>query len=72
MNNDGKLILNLESRTDVDNQVYWICKLKGPFTIDCSGDGVAFLVFTSEAGNECLQISSIIAPKEKDKPKEAK
>jgi len=66
MSSDGKLILELEPRIDSDNKKYFIAKLRGPFVIDCSKGGVAFLVFTAEEGNEMLQISEITPPRSKD------
>jgi len=58
MATDGKLKLELEPRTDSYGKKFYIAKLKGPVLIDCK-DGVAFLVFCSEEGNEELQISSL-------------
>jgi hypothetical protein len=63
---DGKLILDLESRIDSDGKTYYIAKLRAPITIDCS-QGVAFLVFTSNEGQESLQVSEITVPKKDTK-----
>lgn len=65
-NNDGRLILELEPRLDADNKTYHIAKIKFPGVLDCS-KGLAFLVFTSEIGAECLQISEIVPPRDKDR-----
>lgn len=66
MSSDGKLSIPLEARYDNEGRVYFVAKLKGPFSIDCK-EGVAFLCFISEKGNEEIQICSMTPPKGKDK-----
>jgi hypothetical protein len=53
---NANIRLDLKSRRDKTGQTYFIAKLKGPFTIDCS-KGAVFLVFTSDPGAEELQIA---------------
>ena len=48
--------LDLKARLDADKQTYFVAKLQGPFSINCE-DGVAFLVFISDQGEEQLQIA---------------
>lgn len=60
-----KLTLELDKRLDTEGKVYYIAKLTAPINIDCS-KGVAFLIFTSNDGEEEMQISSITKPKDKD------
>lgn len=50
------LKMDLKKRTDQDGRVFYVAKLKGPMSIDCR-DGVTFLVFTSDDGDEQLQIA---------------
>lgn len=50
------LTLNLKARKDIDKNVFYVGKIKFPGTIDCS-KGVVFLVFTSDQGEEQLQIA---------------
>lgn len=52
------LKLDLHSRLDKNGKVYYVAKLLGPFTIDCT-NGVVFLVYTSEIDHEELQIAAI-------------
>ena len=54
MVNNLKVVL--ESRLDSKDQVYFIGRLRFPGTIDCR-KGVTFLAFTSEIGEEELQIA---------------
>lgn len=60
--NDGKLLLDLDSRIDANGKKYFICRVRAPITISCK-EGVAFLIFTSEEGQEQMQISDITEPK---------
>lgn len=62
MSNNDRITIPLEVRTDADGKKFFIGKIKGPILIDCK-EGAAFLVFTSEEGEEELQISNITAPK---------
>jgi hypothetical protein len=52
------LTLDLKARKDVDKNTFYVGKLKFPGTIDCS-KGVVFLVFTSDQGEEQLQIGAM-------------
>jgi hypothetical protein len=63
-NNNDALIITLESRIDVNNEVYYIGKILAPILLDAK-QGIAFLVFLSDKGNETLQISSITVPNDK-------
>lgn len=67
---DGKIHLDLEPITDKNGKLFYLAKLSGPFTIDCSkkadgSGGVSFMIFVSEVGAEELQIGPI--PLHKDK-----
>jgi hypothetical protein len=57
-----KLKIDLEPQKDRSGNTYYLGKIKGPFTIDCS-DGVAFLIFISNPGEEEMNISSITQKK---------
>lgn len=50
------LIVDLKKSVDGDGRVYYVGKLKAPALIDCS-KGAAFLIFTSDEGEEQLQIA---------------
>ena len=50
------LTIDLKGRKDVDGQIFYVGKLKCPINIDCS-EGVVFLVFVSDKGEEQLQIA---------------
>lgn len=50
------LIINLKSREDSDGQKFYVGKLTAPVTINCS-EGVTFLVFVCDDGEEQLQIA---------------
>lgn len=52
------LTINLKPRKDVDGQTFYVGKLKCPAMIDCS-QGVVFLVFVSDSGEEQIQIASM-------------
>lgn len=70
----GKLTLALEPGIDRFGKKFYVAKLSGPFLIDCSekpdgSQGVAFLVFISEEGNEELQITHITHPKKNKEEK---
>lgn len=62
-----KLILRLDAKTDSEGNKYYVAKLKAPISIDCSekNGGVSFMIFTSEEGQEELQISHITHGKKK-------
>ena len=50
------LNIDLKSREDKNKNKFYIGKVKAPATIDLS-EGVVFLIFVSEDGNEQLQIA---------------
>jgi len=52
------LSLELKARLDSSNKVYYVAKLKAPVLIDAK-NGITFLVFISETGEESLQIASM-------------
>ncbi len=54
---DDKLRVPLTARQDKDGRVYYIGKLRAPVSIDCK-EGTAFIIFTSEQGEEEMQIVS--------------
>ena len=64
----NNLMIDLKQRTDSDGRVFYVGKLKGPFSIDCK-DGVTFLIFTSDIGEEQLQVAPF---QERDKDKRDK
>ena len=64
-----KMTLPLEKKIDSNGKAYYIAKLKGPISINCS-EGTAFLIFTSEEGQEELQVCSYLPPKNNGKYKE--
>jgi hypothetical protein len=53
---NNNLTLDLKARRDKDGAVFYVGKLKGPFSIDCD-KGAVFLVFVSDVGGEQLQIA---------------
>lgn len=55
---DGKIKIPLEKRVDSLNKTYYIGKIEAPILIDCK-DGVCFLIFVSEAGDEEIQIAPL-------------
>jgi len=60
----ANLQIELTPLTDKKGQTYYVGKLEAPIQIDCT-DGVAFLIFTSDPGNEVLQITA--AKEKKDR-----
>ena len=52
------LTIDLKPRKDVDGQTFYVGKIKCPAMIDCR-EGVVFLVFVSDKGEEQLQIASM-------------
>ena len=50
------VIIDLKSRKDKDGATLYIGKVEAPVLIDCK-DGVVFLVFVSDKGDEQLQIA---------------
>ena len=48
--------VDLKGRLDKDKRVFYVGKIKAPVSIDCS-QGVVFLVFVSDQGDERLQIA---------------
>lgn len=57
------LTIELKSRKDKNNQIFFVGKLKAPVMIDCS-QGVVFLLYTAEPGCEELQIALMDDSKE--------
>lgn len=51
-------VVQLDAREDKDQVIYFLGSRRGPINIDCS-QGVAFLLFVSEEGEEELQIASL-------------
>jgi hypothetical protein len=58
---NANLTIRLKPRLDADGKKYYIGKIKCPANISCN-DGVVFLLFLSDEGEEELQI----APMDKD------
>ena len=58
-------MIDLKARKDVDGRTFYVGKLHCPVNIDCS-NGVVFLVFVSDTGEESLQI----APMDKKTPED--
>jgi hypothetical protein len=58
------LTIDLKARKDSDGMTFYVGKLRCPVHIDCS-DGVTFLIFVADPGQEQLQIASMDS-KEKD------
>ena len=56
------LSLDLKAKLDSHNRTFYVAKLKGPFTIDCT-DGIAIIVFISEEGVEQVQIAPMDQPR---------
>jgi len=52
----NNLMVDLKERTDADGKSFYVGKLKAPMNINCK-DGVTFLVFISDKGEEQLQIA---------------
>lgn len=52
------LTIDLKARKDVDGQTFYVGKLKAPVHIDAS-EGVVFLIFTADQGDEQLQIAAM-------------
>jgi hypothetical protein len=65
---EGKLKIELEKRPDSYGKTFYIGKIKAPITIDCE-KGIAFLIFTSDDGEEELQICNLEKPTDKKEPK---
>jgi len=56
MATNNNLAIDLKPKQDRDNKTFYVGKLRYPGTIDCS-KGVVFLIFTSDQGEEQLQIA---------------
>lgn len=56
MMSNKNISIDLKARKDVDGQTFYVGKIKAPALIDCK-DGVVFLVFVSDKGEEQLQIA---------------
>jgi hypothetical protein len=50
------ITIDLKARRDKDGMVFYVGKVKAPVLIDCS-QGVVFLVFVSDQGDEQIQIA---------------
>ena len=50
------VVIDLKTRKDRDGQIFYVGKIEAPVLIDCS-KGAVFLVFTSDKGEEQLQIA---------------
>jgi hypothetical protein len=50
--------IDLKARLDKDKRVFYVGKIKAPVLIDCA-QGVVFLVFVSDEGDEQLQIAQM-------------
>jgi hypothetical protein len=61
---NNNLTIDLKARKDVDGKKFYVGKLKAPVNINCT-DGVVFLVFVSDNGEEELQIA-LMEKKEDD------
>lgn len=49
---------------DKNGRTYYVGKLEAPVMIDCT-EGIAFLLFVSDPGNETLQITAAKNSKER-------
>lgn len=50
------LTIDLKARKDKDGMIFYVGKIQAPVLIDCK-DGVVFLIFVSDQGDEQLQIA---------------
>lgn len=55
---NNHLIVDISPREDKYKQIFYLGKLRFPGVIDCN-DGVTFLIFVSESGDEQIQIAPI-------------
>lgn len=55
---NSNLKIDLNARNDKDGRTFYVGKLKFNGNISCK-DGITFLVFVSDTGNEQLQIASM-------------
>lgn len=53
-----KLRIRLDKKKDADGKIYYLAKVKFPGTLDFK-DGAVFLIFTSEEGEEEMQIGNL-------------
>ena len=60
---DEDIVVRLEKRLDANDKPYFIGRIRSPIDIACK-DGVVFLLFISEEGNEEMHIKGY-APKKK-------
>lgn len=58
---DEDIVVRLEKRLDANDKPYFIGRIRSPIDIVCK-DGVVFLLFISEEGNEEMHIKGY-APK---------
>lgn len=64
MSNDTNLKIPLDKRIDSEGKSYFIAKVRGPFTIDCT-NGICFLIFCSENGLEEMQVGPLLDKRDK-------
>lgn len=50
------LTIDLKARKDKDGMIFYVGKIKAPVMVDCT-NGVVFLIFVSDQGDEQLQIA---------------
>lgn len=55
---NNNLTIPLHARTDNHGNKFFVGKLESPISINCK-EGVTFIIFTSEAGTEELQIANM-------------
>ena len=67
----NNLKLKLSSAKDRDGETFYFAKLEGPFLIDCR-EGVTFLIFLADKGQEQLQIALMDKRKNNSEEKEQK
>lgn len=53
-----KLKIPLTAREDREGKKFYVGRIQFPGTLDCK-DGLVFLVFTSEDGNEEIQVAGM-------------
>lgn len=52
------IVINLNPRKDKDGEIFYVGKIEAPVLIDCK-DGVVFLIFIADKGEEELQIANM-------------
>jgi len=61
-NNYNNLRIDLNPATDRNGNIFYVGKLESPVTIDCK-DGVTFLIYVANSGEEEMQIAPLIKEK---------